>query len=116
MKNDEVVNVTKEKILTAYEVANEESKELLKNLFPKVFEDDKYFDLFKLWSDIKSGVGHSYIFTDASAIEAGFNGAFLMEIRYNGNYAGKAFYLANSYNWEIRLDDMEKLCLIPTKK
>ena len=40
----------------------------------------------------------------------------ILQIRIEENYKNKSFFLSNDYDWEIKKDDLEHLCLIPTKK
>lgn len=40
----------------------------------------------------------------------------MIEIRNRYEYCDKAFWLTNSYDWEIKKDSKGQLCLIPTKK
>ena len=37
-------------------------------------------------------------------------------VRVVGKYENKSFYLSNEFNWEIKEDEYNQLCLIPTKK
>ena len=39
-----------------------------------------------------------------------------LSIRDSGEYYNTAFYLTDNFNWELKRDSQEKLCLIPTKK
>jgi mRNA-degrading endonuclease RelE of RelBE toxin-antitoxin system len=39
-----------------------------------------------------------------------------LSIRDSGEYTNNAFYLTDNFNWELKRDSQEKLCLIPTKK
>src|SRR4030042_6231309 len=112
MKNDNVVNTTKEKVLTAYKEGNEETKKSLKNLFPKVFEDNQYFDLQTLCNNWDPPI----IFDTAKSCKAGFYGNNFMQIRNAGEYDNRAFYLSGEYDWELKHDTSQQLCLIPTKK
>jgi len=99
----------KEGILKAARVSKK-AKGILEKAFPKVFEKDKYFDLDKLSSN------KYFIFSFNNAIMAGFMDNDFFQIRRHGEYAGRAFFLSNSYNWELKKDKVGKLCLIPTKK
>lgn len=107
----ETVNTTKETVLTAYKNGNNEVKAALKNMFPNVFEEDKYFDLERLCGPIKQ----TLFDTDLSR-DAGFFGSGFMLVRNEFEYKGKAFYLSNDYDWDLRFDSSHTLCLIPTKK
>lgn len=91
---------TKEQILEAAKTSPE-AKDALKKLFPEVFEEDKYFDLTEL-----NGGSQSF----------GTRIGNLMCIRTCGEYANKAFFLADFYKWEIKIDNLGYECLIPTKK
>ncbi len=105
MKQDTKLEITKEKILEAASKCFQ-AKETLKVLFPEVFEEDKYFDLNKL--DFRTN--------DLNWKKSGFNDDNPMFIRGAGEFAGKAFYLDPSYNWELVKDSHNILCLVPTKK
>ena len=39
-----------------------------------------------------------------------------LSIRDSGEYYNTAFYLTDNFNWELKRDSQEKVCLIPTKK
>ena len=39
----------------------------------------------------------------------------ILEVREGGEYAYKSIYLDPKFNWEIKVDDLGELCLIPTK-
>ena len=39
----------------------------------------------------------------------------LIDVRENGKYGGKAFYLTSDFKWEIKADEYGVQCLIPTK-
>ncbi len=39
-----------------------------------------------------------------------------IEVRVDGAFAFKSFYLNPAYDWTIVKDDFSQLCLIPTKK
>lgn len=39
----------------------------------------------------------------------------LLDVRNEGEYKGKGFYLPSRFNWEFKKDSMGLLCLIPTK-
>lgn len=39
-----------------------------------------------------------------------------MQIRGSGEYKNKAFYLNSDYSWELKKDNSEVLCPIPTEK
>jgi vacuolar-type H+-ATPase subunit I/STV1 len=92
--------------LSEIERLKEEIEELKK-------EDEKYFDLEKL--DIQQGV--SNIFDKDKSKKAGFDDNSFIQFRDFGEYKNKAFYLDDdSYNWELKKDSENMLCLIPTKK
>ena len=40
----------------------------------------------------------------------------LIAVRNIGDLANKSFYLNCNYNWELKTDNKDLLCLIPTKK
>lgn len=104
------LKVTKENVLKAAEKCST-AKQVLKEMFPEAFEDDKYFILTKL-SRTKDAV----LFTDEDATSAGFIDNQFMQIRSRGEYAGKAFFLSKLYEWEMKIDSRGDICLIPTKK
>lgn len=104
MENE--IKITKERILDAASTCKE-AKKVLKNLFPDIFEDEKYFDLSEL---------PKTIFSNEDAENAGFDNRYFFEVRHDGEYKFKAFYLDNPYNWEIIIDSEGATCLIPTKK
>ena len=84
---------SKENILKAYNENNSiEVKKVLKDLFPKVFEEDKYFDKLRLESILST-----------------------IKIRNCDNLKNKGFYLHPNFNWEVIEDDLGVLVLIPTK-
>jgi hypothetical protein len=39
----------------------------------------------------------------------------LIDVRDNGKYGGKAFYLTSDFKWEIKTDEYDIQCLVPTK-
>jgi hypothetical protein len=39
----------------------------------------------------------------------------LIDVRENGKYGGKAFYLTSDFKWEIKADEYGLQCLVPTK-
>jgi hypothetical protein len=41
---------------------------------------------------------------------------YFIGVRVIGKYEYKSFYLSNEFNWEIKTDEYDQLCLIPTKK
>jgi len=102
------LKVTKEKVLLTV-LKCPEAKEALRTMFPEVFEEDKYFDLDKLKID------STCLFTDESAINAGFENNLFMFVKVCNEYKGKAFTLNTSYNWELTKDSNDSLTLIPTK-
>jgi hypothetical protein len=85
------LKITKEKVLAAAKKCSQ-AKDVLKEMFPEVFEEDKYLNL-----------------TDESI-------SSLLYAKTTGNLAGKAFHLRSSYNWEIVKDFADNTCLVPTKK
>jgi len=103
------METTKEKILEAAKVS-EEAKDVLEKLFPEAFEENKFFNLNELLQ------GKHQIFSDDNSKKAGFISSGFIEIRENGEYRNKAFYLSDEYNWEMKYDDEKMLCLIPTRK
>ena len=56
---------------------------------------------------------------DVTKVTGGFidpNGYGFISQRYRCKYANKSFWLNDEYNWEIKRDEDDVLCLIPTKK
>lgn len=79
-------------------------------LFDEIFgkdTDDKYFDLSSLKTTMFSG-------EQSEAV--GFNNSSFMQVRRQGEYRDKGFYLDSKYNWEIKRDRRDHLVLLPTKK
>jgi hypothetical protein len=98
------LEITKERILAAAAKCST-AKQTLQTLFPEAFEDDKYFYL-------RGGpVDGLSLF-----IPNGTSGNSMISIRAYGEYVDKSFYLNTRYNWEIKTDTHDNLCLIPTKK
>jgi seryl-tRNA synthetase len=69
--------------------------------------DKKYFDLSKL---------PKFPFTETDAQKAGFGDEGFFQVRGYGENKNKAFYLANTCDWELTRDSNKALCLIPTRK
>ena len=86
------LKITPDKVLSAAEKCPQ-AKAVLKEMFPEVFEEDKYLDL----SSIK------------------ITGAIIQK-RVEGEFKDKSFCLNKSFNWEIIIDDENMICLVPTKK
>jgi len=86
-----LVNMEKERVIKAANTSKE-AYDLLKELYPDYFEDEKYFDLSK--ERLTDWVGKLNI----------------------GNFAYKSFYLSEKCNWEISQDEQGRSILIPTKK
>ena len=99
---------TKEQILEAAK-GSKEIKQVLKKWFPKVFENEKYFDLSAL-------IDGDSIFSSEKAYNAGFPSKFLLNVRGVGELKNKAFFLTSTCNWKLEKDNLGALCLIPTKK
>ncbi len=72
-------------------------------------EPKKDFDLMKL-------TGSQVLFDDEKAKEAGFHGYNFMMVRSRDKFKHISFYLDDDYNWELKRDKNNMLCLIPTKK
>lgn len=47
-------------------------------------------------------------------VDENFRNAFI-NVQYDGEYASKAFWLSQVFDWEIKKDSNRMLCLIPTK-
>lgn len=86
-----VQNVEKERVIKAANTSKE-AYDLLKELYPDYFEDEKYFDLTK--ERLTDWVGKLNI----------------------GTFAYKSFYLSEKCNWEVSQDEQGRSILIPTKK
>jgi hypothetical protein len=95
------LKITKEKVLSAAKKCSQ-AKEVLKEMFPEVFEDDKFLNL-----------DDSY-FIDNMGYNAPHYGAIL-QVRGSGSFKYKSFWLSGELNWQIKVDDLGNLCLIPTK-
>lgn len=89
-----LIEEAKKQIAEANELI-ERANEMIKQNEAKC-EDDVYFGIEKLIS-IKDEEGS-------------------MSIRGGGEFREKSFYLSDFYNWEIKKDSLDILCLIPTKK
>lgn len=100
--NTNTLTITKEKILAGADKCPQ-AREVLKSMFPEVFEDDKSINVSLL------DVG-----------KAGSNS--LIEPRAGEKYMGKAFCLREkqtkygTVTWELVRDKVGYLCLVPTKK
>jgi len=99
------LKVTPEQVKKAAETSTE-AKKALKELFPKVFEDEEYFDL--------SSMRCRDIVNTPLLKQVGLYP--MIEVRLAGNLNNKGFYLSESQNWEIVTDDLGKKVLLPTKK
>ncbi len=99
------LEITKEKVLAAASKCSQ-AKETLKTLFPEVFEEE--IDLAA-----KTGIGGYKLFLNTNE-----TGDFLIAVRSAGtsNLRNKAFYLSTEFNWALKTDNHDVLCLIPTKK
>lgn len=104
------LTIDKSKVLEAAKDCPE-AKKVLQTLFPEVFEEDKYFNLYHL-------IGrYSLVFSYTQAVAAGFRNNSFFQLRDAGEFRNKAFYLDDiNYNWELKKDSYGKLVLIPTKK
>ena len=76
--------------------------------------DDKYFDLASL-VDSSEDLNDVNIFNPELTEKAGLSATFF-QIRVDGEYGGKGFYLSDSVNWEIIIDSHSVKVLVPTKK
>jgi len=83
-------------------------RDYLQKEVPEAFEDDKYFNL----SFLNIGGG---IFKRDLLEKCGLD-SYTIQIRDSGEYKNKAFYLDNDYNWEVKKDNENILCLILTRK
>lgn len=85
------LEITPDKVLSAAKKCPQ-AKEVLQEMFPEVFEDDKL-------------------------TKVGFTNDFIEIRNYeDSEYHKKAFWLSKCWNWEIKEDNCGSLCLIPTKK
>lgn len=107
-KNMDELKIKKERVLEAAEGCAD-VKRVMKKLFPEAFEDDKYFDLWKL-NDGRLG-----LVSNEAARAAGFTGNAFMQVMVEGPNAGKSFWVGKECNWEWK-DHGTHLELIPTKK
>lgn len=96
--------ITKDKILEAADKCST-AKQTLKVLFPKAFEDDKYFDL----SGARNGNADSFNSEHLPCDK-------MIRIRGFGEFENKAFYLSSIYKWELNELEDGDFELIPTKK
>lgn len=73
-----------------------EVKEIFKKHFPKLFEDEKYF-IFR--------EAHSMFNEDCKRVlqDAGLNDR-IIQVRSEGNFINREFYLDNCVKWEIVKD------------
>lgn len=76
--------------------------------------DDKYFDLASLVESTED-LDDVNIFNPELTEKAGLSANFF-QIRAEGEYRGKGFYLSGSVNWEIIVDSDNVKVLVPTKK
>lgn len=97
ISNNMEYKLTKETILKMAEESSEVKKSL-KKAFPDVFEDEKYLEI----------TSDNRVF--------GNRGGMLLERRIAGEFKNKAFWLNSGFNWEIKRDNEDVMCLIPTKK
>lgn len=97
------LKVTKEYVLELARLYPE-TKDKLKVLFPKTFEDDKYFDI-PTYKDNN----------ESQSIYNSLNDT-LIEVRRDGNLENKSLFLNPKFNWEIVKDNQYKIVLVPTKK
>lgn len=93
IKNMGELKITKEKVLEAAAKCST-AKEVLSTIFPEIFVQDKSVKVYRELKDNEE----------------------LICCRLSGEYEEKAFCLEDEYNWEIKRDSRNALCLIPTKK
>lgn len=98
--------IRKDKVLEAASKCST-AKAVFTVLFPEVFEENKYFDLSKFTR---------FPFSQEASQSAGFTTNSFFQVRAEGPYAEKGFYLSNQYNWELVKEADDTLCLVPTKK
>jgi hypothetical protein len=107
----EELKVTKESVVRAAEKCPA-AREVLKEMFPEVFQVPSQIDLTKLTID-----GHCNLFTHEQFKAAGLPGGCI-QVRCGGRYSnGKAFFLDPlSCDWRLEKDGMSCTVLIPTPK
>ena len=93
------LEITAEKIKAGAEKCPK-AKKVLKEIFPEVFEDDKYFELNKLETNGYCNRVNYNIFTYKSCKNIGLDESFI-QIRKEGKFKNIALYLDNNYNWKI---------------
>lgn len=93
------LTITKERVLRAAEKSCETGREILQELFPEVFEEERYIDL--------SGFSPSIRLRDLP---------LRLEIRKAGLYKNRSFYLDYRFDWKLTKDDCGIMCLIPLEK
>jgi len=106
-----------DKFLEVCKKGEPELFEQISEAVSKKVASNKYFDLTRLKpleSDCKCI--RCGIFSSESSKDAGFVYGDAIQIRVAGEYNGKAFFLNDSYHWEIVKDSSDTLCLLPTKK
>lgn len=96
------LKITKERVL---EAANScaQAKEVLKKIFPEVFEDDKYLNVPPFIHGKKQ-----ILYTK--------EGEDIIWPSLSGNFRERGFYLISRYDWDIVIDDEGGKILVPTKK
>jgi len=90
MTESKELKITPDKVLSAAKKCPQ-AEAVLKEMFPEVFEEDKSVDVSKL-------------------------GKSILDVRNGFEYMSKAFWLDDSYSWEIKRDSNNMLVLIPAKK
>jgi hypothetical protein len=71
---------------------------------------DKSVDLAKL------GERSYYSQLIQNKFRSNLSGIPIIAVRSKEEYADRAFYLDPDFNWELKKDNANTLCLIPTKK
>lgn len=94
-KQNMKLEITREKVLEAAGKCST-AADILKTLFPEAF--DRSVDCRDFPQITLEGISN------------------VMECRERYEYAGHAIYLNNTFNWELKKDSNNMLCLIPTKK
>jgi len=101
------------KVLKDYLKTHPELAEAMKELFPELRKDEKFFDLSPA---VRFLPEYPAIFSDGMAQEMGFEDRSFLQIRTLGEYANRGFFLDSRYQWKIVMDDWDMLVLLPLKE
>lgn len=99
---DNTQNITfkQEEVDKMFEAATKEQKPLLEEIFGKQSKD----------LTLKEMAGKKKLYSEVFSPDA------MIEVRGHGEFENKAFWLNGEFNWEIKIDSIKQLCLIPTPK